>query len=77
MSLEIINVENPLEKYKKTNKITLIIIVLTFGEIDNKRSTIDFQKFQTWLLKKNELMKRKFTYRFLLYHKKISYINIK
>ena len=77
MSLEIINVENPLEKYKKTNKITLIIIVLTFGEIDNKRSTIDFQKFQTWLLKKNELMKRKFIYRFLLYHKKISYINIK
>ena len=57
MSLEIVNVENPLEKYKKTNKttITLIIIVLTFGEIDNERSTIDFQKFQAWLLKKMSL----------------------
>ena len=55
MSLEIANVKTPLTKYKKTNKptITLIIIVLTFGEIDNKRSIIDFQKFQTlWLLKK-------------------------
>ena len=49
MSLEIANVENPLAKYKKTNKptITLIIIVLTFREIDNKGSLIDFQKFQT------------------------------
>ena len=43
------NVENPLAKYKKTNKstITIIMIVLTFRGIDNKGSLIDFQKFQT------------------------------
>ena len=57
-------------KVQKGNKptITLIIIVLTFGEIDNKESTIDFQKFQTlWLLKKKnyEFVKRKLIYRFL------------
>ena len=42
-------------KVQKSNKptIALIDIVLTFGEIDNKESIIDFQKFQTlWLLKK-------------------------
>ena len=49
MSLEIANVENPLAKYKKTNKptIALIIIVLIFGEIYNRGSIIDFQKLKT------------------------------
>ena len=52
LSLEIANVENPLAKYKKTNKptITLIMIVVTFRKIDNKGSLIDFQKFQTKIM---------------------------
>ena len=54
-------------KVQKSNKptIALINIVLTFEEIDNKESIIDFQKFQTlWLLKKNhEFIKRKLIYR--------------
>ena len=81
MSLEIASVKSPLTKYKKTNKpiITLIIIVLIFGEIENKGSIIDFQKFQTlWLLKKNHELKRENWFTdFCLYHKKINYINIK
>ena len=54
---------------QKTNKptITLIIIVLTFGEIGSKESINDFWELQTlWLLTKNhEFIKRKLIYRFL------------
>ena len=46
MSLEIANVTSPLAKYKKTSKptIMLIIAILTFGEIDNKRVSNIFSK---------------------------------
>ena len=44
LSFEIANIKRPKLKYKKTNKptIMLIIVVLTFGEIGNKGSVIDF-----------------------------------
>ena len=46
LSLEIANVTSPLEKYKKTSKptIMLIIAILTFGEIDSKRVSNIFSK---------------------------------
>ena len=50
LSLEIANVENPLAKYKKTNKPTITLIMITFRKIDNKGSLIDFQKFQTKIM---------------------------
>ena len=44
LSFEIANIKSPMLKYKKPNKptIALIIVVLTFGEIGNKGSVIDF-----------------------------------
>ena len=49
LSFEIANVKNPLAKYKITNKptITLLIAVLIFVDIDNKRRIIDFQELET------------------------------
>ena len=49
LSFEIANVKNPLAKYKITYKstITLLIAVLIFVDIDNKRRIIDFQELET------------------------------
>ena len=60
LSLEIANVKSPLVKYKKTHKptIMLIIAILTFGEIDNKRVSNIFSKVSNIITaKKNQKRK--------------------
>ena len=45
LSFEIANIKSPMLKYKKPNKPTIaliIVVFLTFGEIGNKGSVIDF-----------------------------------